>query len=177
MGAFAQTPAGGQFHVNTYFTSFQWDPMIAADPAGGFTAVWASADQDGDGWGVFGQRFDRTGVRRGAEFRVNGYTSFGQFSPDVAADARGNVVVVWGGIGSGGNVGVWGQRFAADGSRRGGEFKVNTGTLTAIVSQQAVASDGAGNFIVVWNNGVADAGVFGQRFASSGEPAGGEFRI
>jgi hypothetical protein len=44
----------------------------------------------------------------------------------------------------------------------------------------SVASDGAGNFIVVWDSDTQDGsfdGVFGQRYSPSGLPLGPEFRV
>jgi len=41
-----------------------------------------------------------------------------------------------------------------------------------------VASDVAGNFVVIWSSADgSDAGVFAQRYASTGAPLGGEFRV
>jgi hypothetical protein len=37
--------------------------------------AWKSADQDGDSWGVFGQRYDSEGVAQGVEFQINSYTT------------------------------------------------------------------------------------------------------
>jgi hypothetical protein len=64
-GIFAQRyaasggPLGPQFRVNTYTTSNQRAPSAAADPLGSFVVVWSSIGQDGNDYGVFGQRFGR----------------------------------------------------------------------------------------------------------------------
>jgi hypothetical protein len=50
-------PLGTEFRVNTYTTSAQTLPAVAADPAGNFVVVWESQGQDGSGNGVFGQRY------------------------------------------------------------------------------------------------------------------------
>ena len=51
---------GGALQVNTFTTDSQSLPRVAA-VAGEFAVVWSSsADQDGDGSGVFGQRFGAT---------------------------------------------------------------------------------------------------------------------
>src|SRR6185503_4434191 len=62
-------------------------------------------------------------------------------------------------------------------------FRVNTYT-THSQDFPAVASDSAGNFVVVWQSGYQDGGggflapgVFAQRFASTGAPRGPEFRV
>jgi hypothetical protein len=69
--------------------------------------------------------------------------------------------------------GAWAQ-----GEPLGPEFRVNTYT-TNEQSDPAVASDSSGNFVVVWESRDQDApqSVFGQRYASTGEPLGPEFRV
>ena len=49
-------PLGPEFRVNTYTTSYQYRPSVAADSAGNFVVVWTSF-QGGSYTGVFGQRF------------------------------------------------------------------------------------------------------------------------
>jgi hypothetical protein len=61
----------------------------------------------------------------------------------------------------------------------GPEFRVNTYTLRNQVSASS-AMEQDGDFVVVWLSYGQDGseyGVFGQRFAMSGAPRGGEFRI
>jgi hypothetical protein len=89
------TPRGAEFRVNTYTTGYQSTSAIASDASGNFIVSWNSNAQDGSLTGVFAQRFDASGARRGAEFRVNSYTTDHQWFPVVAADAVGNLVVAW----------------------------------------------------------------------------------
>jgi hypothetical protein len=62
VSAQAQTPAGGEFRVNTYTTDSQSRPTVALDGSGAFVVSWNSQGQDGSGHGVFAQRFTRTGT-------------------------------------------------------------------------------------------------------------------
>ena len=153
---------------------------MASDSSGNFVVVWASDDQDGSGYGVFGQRYASSGAPLGPEFRVNTYTTSHQSAPAVASDSSGNFVVVWQSYGQdGSSYGVFGQRYASTGAPLGPEFRVNTYT-TSIQSRPAVASDSSGNFVVVWQSYDQDGssyGVFGQRYASTGAPLGPEFRV
>jgi hypothetical protein len=174
------TPLGSEFRVNTFTTGEQRFPSVAADTAGNFVAVWRSAGQDLSSFGIFGQRYASSGVPLGSEFRVNTYTTGSQAGAAVASDASGNFVVVWSSVSQdGSSYGVFGQRYAISGTSLGPEFRVNTYT-TGGQLYPAVASDGSGNFVVVWQsedqNGSGD-GVYGQRYASSGTPLGPEFRI
>src|SRR6185503_19108692 len=68
-------PQGGEFLVSTYTTSYPSRPEVASDANGSFVVVRSNDGQDGDGFGIFGQRFDATGSRLGGEFRVNSFTT------------------------------------------------------------------------------------------------------
>jgi hypothetical protein len=48
---------GPEFQVNTYTTLGQKTPLVAPTGAGSFVVAWRSYTQDGDGYGVFAQRF------------------------------------------------------------------------------------------------------------------------
>jgi len=177
----AGSPLGGEFQVNTYTTFTQIHPAIAADGAGNFVVVWTSDEQDGNFYGVFGQRYDGGGNAVGAEFQVNTYTTSSQSRPAIAADAAGNFVVVWESYsGQDGNLsGIFGQRYDSGGNAAGAEFQVNTYT-TSEQARPAIAADGAGNFVVVWRSFTQDGsdfGIFGQRYDSGGNAAGGEFQV
>ena len=172
-------PIGPEFRVNTYTTSSQFAPSVAADPEARFVVVWTSNGQDG-GFGVFGQFFFITGIPQGPEFRVNTYTTGDQYEPSAAMTGAGNFVVAWASTQDGSGTGIFGQRFLAAGVPTGPEFRVNTFT-TGAQYQAAAAIDIFGDFMVVWGSAGQDgdaAGVFGQRFAAgSGLPLGPEFRV
>ncbi len=106
-------PIGLEFQVNTYTTETQREPSIAVDPAGAFAIVWESYGQDGSDFALSGRRYDSTGASIGGEFAVNTYTTSAQASPAIAADPRGNFVVVWQSYEQdGSDYGVFGQPLA-----------------------------------------------------------------
>jgi hypothetical protein len=171
---------GGEFQVNTYTTSFEANARVAMDAVGNFVVVWESSVQEGYFGGIFAQRYDATGARRGGEFQVNTYTTNDQYASAVAMDAVGNFVVVWGSQKADGNgSAISGQRYDAAGAPQGGEFRVNTYT-TSDQRRAAVTVDAAGNFVVVWRSLAQDGdnyGIFGQRYDAAGVPRGGEFQV
>ena len=178
---YAQIPAGGEFRANTFTTATQGAPVVAREPDGDFVMAWQSAGQDGDGYGVFGQRYDASGTPRGAEFQINTYTTGDQTRPWLAADGAGRFVVVWNTVnaspdGDGGS--VHGQRFAADGSRLGTEFIVNTYT-TGDQYWARVAVNRAGTFVVVWQSVQDGSGtsIQAQRYDRDGQKLLGEFQV
>jgi len=173
-------PLGPEFRVNTSTTELQFTPSVAADSAGNFVVAWSSGGYGGTPADVFGQRFASNGTPLGPEFRVNTYTTYGQYRPAVATDTAGNFVVVWDGTRADDTSAVSGQRFASSGAPLGPEFRVNTTTADFQILP-SVAADAAGNFVVAWTSnagyGGAPPDIFGQRFASAGTPLGPEFAI
>ena len=179
-------PVGIEFHVNTFTGGFQWRASVAADSAGDFVVVWQSGyffggTQDGDLGGVFGQRYASDGSATGSEFQINSYTVNDQHSPRVASDADGDFVVVWVSTQPTGSFdGIFARRYASTGAPIGTEFRVNTYT-PGVQGEPAVASDAAGNVVVVWEDQFdqdgSDFGVFGQRYDSGGNPSGTEFQV
>ena len=171
---------GSEFRVNTYTTSSQRNPSVAMDADGDFVVTWTSSEQDGSDYGVYGQRYNATGVAQGSEFRVNTYTTDRQSSPSVAMDADGDFVVTWSSfIQDGSPYSVYGQRYSASGVTQGSEFKVNTYTIN-VQNNPSVAMDADGDFVVTWNSYVQDGssyGIYGQRYNAAGVAQGSEFRV
>jgi hypothetical protein len=169
---------GAEFQVNTYTTSAQRDPAVAAE--GDFLVVWVSSGQDLSSDGIFGQVHDGSGAPVGAEFQVSTHTPADQSAPAVARDSMGGFVVVWESDGQDGSSGgIFAQRLDGAGTPVGIEFVVNTYT-TGDQSGPAISVDASGDFVIVWTSDAQDGdakGVFGQRFGASGAAAGGEFQV
>jgi hypothetical protein len=155
-------------------------PRIAR-AAENFVVVWPDLTNDR----IRGRRVSATGAPLGTEFDVADDDP-DYYQVDVAADAAGAFVVVWSEFGADGDdAGVLARRFDETGTAQGAEFLVNTYT-TSQQNDPAVASDAAGNFVVVWHSGASGSsdphqdpagGVFGQRFDSTGAPVGSEFQV
>jgi hypothetical protein len=174
------TPRGDEFQVNTYVYGYQGFPAISAAANGDFVVVWMSEEEDGDDFGVFGQRFDSLGTPRGPEFQVNTFAEDYQGGPDVAVDANGGFVVSWTSFDEDGDgYGVFAQRFDKDGEKSGEEFQVNTYTDDDQFAA-SIAGDADGHFVIVWQSDfqdISDSSIFGQRFDNLGTPLGSEFRV
>src|SRR5687768_15515413 len=87
LSAWGQAPAGTEFRVNTNTFLTQSESSVATDVGGNFVVVWESASQDGDGLGVFGQRFNAQGIPQGSEFQVNAFSAADQARPAVVFPA------------------------------------------------------------------------------------------
>jgi hypothetical protein len=170
---------GAEFQVNSFTINVQKNSAISHDSAGGFVVVWESYAQDGSNYGVFGKRFDSSGIAVGGEFQVNSFTTSVQKNPAISHDSAGGFVVVWDSAQDGSGFGVFGQRFDSGGMVLGGEFQINSFT-TSNQRSPAISHDSAGGFVVVWHSYAQDGfyyGVFGQRFDTGGIPLGGEFQV
>jgi hypothetical protein len=141
------------------------------DGAGDFVVTWYNANQDGDGNGVFAERFAAAGTASGAIFQVNTYTTNNQSEPTVAMDANGDFVITWRSNNQGGSgYGIFAQRYTAAGVARGTEFQVSA-HLTPGQSFPHVAMDADGsNFVAVWASYGQDGssyGVYARRFTQT----------
>jgi hypothetical protein len=165
---------GGEFVVNTNTPEYQGHPDVAVSTDGRFVVAWSSEDQDGSQSGIFAQRFSSSGVKAGAEFRVNTYTPNDQDYPAVEIDGDGDFVVTWASDGQDDPIaptltGVFGRRFTSSGSALATEFQVNSYTGNH-QRQPASGIDADGDFVVAWESTGQDGaneGIFAQRFSSS----------
>ncbi len=171
---------GDEFLVNAYTISDQKDPAVCCNPSGDFVVVWESRDQDGDQFGVFGQRFTSNGMKVGDEFMVNTYTDGDQEDEKICCSDDGSFVVAWESDDvDNDDDGIAQQRFDSLGEKIGSEMLVNTFT-TNDQDTPDICCAGDGRFVIVWESEGQDGddeGVFGQRYNSDGAKVGGEFQV
>lgn len=181
---------GSEIRVSSYSDGWQYFPSVASLSGGGFVVTWISKDyydpdpthsQDGSNSGIYGQRFNGSGVALGSEFQVNSYVDGAQYAPAVTGLADGGFVVTWSSDGQDGfNTGIYAQRYAADGTRSGSEIQVNTYTYRSQYDPSITALKDGG-FVITWDSFYQDAfggtGVYAQRFAADGSRSGGEFLV
>ncbi|MEH6528115.1 MAG: Ig-like domain-containing protein, partial [Sneathiella sp.] len=175
-GVFAQlytslgVAVGGEFQINTYYSSTQREPSVAMLQNGGFVVTWESYAQDGSNYGVFGQRFDASGQMIGAEFQANTYTTSLQRYSDVVGLTGGGFVAVWASNGQdGSSYGIFGQEYDASGAVVGTEFQVNDYT-TSSQHHPSIAALTDGGFIITWTSVSGDGsseGVFSRIYGAA----------
>ena len=154
------------------------EPEVAAGKGGRRVFVWTDRlSHDGHNSGVFSRIIESGKTSQDKIAQVNTYTKTNQESPAVAMDSQGNYVVVW--QSSFQDVdfwGVFGQRFANDGTPNGTEFQVNSiGDGSQTDPDVAMSPDG--RFVVVWIHWDGDISIQGRMFDSDANPIGGDFRI
>ena len=140
------------------------------DSNGNYVVVWSSLNQDGSGWGVFGQRYDASGVAQGSLIQINETTNDNQRWASVAMADDGKFTVTWTSENQDGTASsIYARQFTSGGTAVAGEFRVNTEN-TGSQSNSTLAMDAAGNFTIVWQgNGSGDSdGIFYRRFDNGG---------
>ena len=161
---------GAEFRVDGETSGLADEPSAAAAADGSFVITWTGVYGPGDpNIGAFGRRFTAQGSPRGAEFRINTYTTDFQSAPRIASDPHGNFVVAW-------------QSFFQDGSGYG-VFAQRFGGLRPA----ALAVDGPGNRVwepgetvmvaPSWRNSNGAAQTFGAALSALTGPPGATYAI
>ena len=166
--------------VNATATGFQGMPDIAMDSSGNHVIVWQSADQDGDGMGIYAQIYDNTGSVTVSEFQVNTTTSGNQQEPAVGMDDNGNFVVAWASYNQDGDeYGIYARVYNSSGTAQTSEFLVNSTTSNS-QNFPSVAVNREGNFVIAWTSYGTDGnrdGVYLQAYRADGSTWGGQTRV
>lgn len=165
-------------------------PAVAVAGTGDFMIVWSDLDDGVNSRGVYARVFEASGKPKGPAFLVHENRAGDQVQPKVAADERGNFVVVWqGGTfvrdsavwpgGDGDGRGVFAQRFDRNGKRVGGPIRASR-TPAGDQASPNVAMEADGGFFVVWDhcpqfNRCTSLRV--GRFSATGERRGKELDI
>jgi len=159
---------GGEFRVNTTTALFQYFPSVATSSNGASVAVWQSLT--GSAFAIKGQRYDSSGNPQGSEFQVSPISSADHERTKVAMDANGDFVVTWHDY-----YGVYTQRYDSIGNPLGDRV------FTIDRANPSVAMNPDGSFVVVYDGWIEAENwaldIAGQRYDSSGNPIGSEFRV
>lgn len=179
------TAVGSSFTVNDAAAGNQTDPSVTYLSGGDFVITFTDeSGLDGDGRGVYGQRYDSDGNATGSNFLINTTTAKNQYGANVTASSDGGFVVAYTSVDSPGagstREDVYFQRFDSDGNKVGSETRVNTYTDKKQDNIQITVLSN-GNLVTVFrdfdgNNG-SSRGVFGQLWDSEGNKIGSEFEI
>jgi hypothetical protein len=171
---------GDERQVNTYTAGNQYEPSVTALADGGWLVTWQSEGQDGDGLGIYQQRYDRGGAVIGGEQQVNSHTSDQQHQPSVTALADGGWLVTWQSLGQDGSLlGIYQQHYDRNGAAIGDEHQVNTYTVNA-QSSPSVTALADGGWLVTWqsfNQDGSGSGIYQQRYDRNGTAIGDEQQV
>ncbi|MCR4377239.1 MAG: tandem-95 repeat protein, partial [Rhodospirillales bacterium] len=168
--------------TNTHTANLQYEPVVTALGDGGFLTVWTSLMQDGSYHEVYAQRFDGNGSPVGSEYRINTGTQSVQFCPSVSVLSNGNIVAVWqdydGEPAPSHSWDLTGQILTADGTKIGGEFRININDIPYSQKTPSIVSLSDGGFAVAWESQHSNySEVLVQRFGADGTPSRSEQRF
>jgi len=172
------TALGNNFKVNEEQETGEKDhPSVSIDSCGNFVIVWA--DKRNGEWDIYAQRFLNDGTVQGENFKINDDTgNYFQYWPTSSCDKNGNLIVSWVDQRYNTDRQIYAQRFSADGTALGINFKVNTDITGTNHIRPDIAIDGNSNFIITWEdnrNGYFD--IFAQRYLNDGSALGDNFKI
>jgi Ca2+-binding RTX toxin-like protein len=169
---------GAETRINTTTLNDQASVAVAGLADGGYMVTWTSDGQDGSALGIYAQRYAADGSAVGVETRINTTTASYQASPSVTGLADGSYVFTWSSYGTG--VEIYSQRYAADGSKMGGETLVDSSAASIFRGKPAIAATGDGGYLIAWESFNQDGsgyGIYAQRYAADGSKVGSETRI
>ena len=150
--------SGNEFKVNTSVLGDQWISSVSINSRGSYVIVWQSSNQDGDGFGIVGQKFDAKGNFFGGEFLINSVTNGSQELSDIDMNANGEFVVVWKGNQNYSNTvdvntrkftDIYARKFDNKGSATGSEITVST--TIGENNFPSVSINDSQSFSIVWN--------------------------
>jgi len=161
-------PQSDEFLVNTDSNPCA-NPAVAAGSDGGFVVAWDAKDMTSrtNSLDIYARSFTSAGPGSGSTVvRVNTYLYGDQYAPRISSLGT-DYLITWTSLAQDGSrEGVYAQFLRGNGSEFGGEFRVNTTTISSQM-QPAVASDGVSQFLVVWTSytGLANGfDLFAQRY-------------
>lgn len=177
------TSIGPETRVNVTTASDQKAPSITGLADGGWIVTWQSNNQDGGGYGIYQQRYDKTGTALWAsDVRVNLTVSSDQADPSVTALADGGWLVTWASQNQdvGWNGGIYQQRYDKNGNPLFSTDKLVNGSVTFDQSLPCVTTLSDGGWVVTWVSEGQDGsgkGVYQQRYNASGTAIGTETKV
>jgi hypothetical protein len=155
------------------------NPSVAGDTNGGFIIAWSQKDYEnprGNSWDIYGRAYPGPLNVGGPTTAINTRLYGDQYAPQVSVVGT-DYSILWTSMGQDGSwEGVYGQSVrAADASRVGPEFRVNSTTLGKQI-HPILAADQAGRLLSVWSSysgGAGDFDLYAQVYVSTNFVASG----
>ncbi|MEM9325817.1 MAG: hypothetical protein AAGA85_09180, partial [Bacteroidota bacterium] len=145
---------GGQFLINSTQNENQIEPSLAMAPDGSFAVAWSSFLQDGNGYGIYLQRFDAAGAAQGVASKVSETSASDQLHPDMEATVSGTYIISWTSFNQdGARGGIYARVLNASGTFESPETLVNTTTAENQIFPAVGVYRNVGPVTVVWQDG------------------------
>jgi len=174
------TPLAGDFKVSDDNTNNaqQLNAVIASDDEGNFLICWED-HRFGFNGEIFAQHYLNDGTAVDENFMVNDDdVSENQNWPAIATDGNENFIIAWADSRSDGRE-IYAQRFSADGTALGNNFKVNDDAGENWASMPSVDANTDGRFVITWadlRSGDCHQ-IYAQQYSVDGTPLGNNFKV
>jgi large repetitive protein len=175
--------------TDSLFWDAQHRPQVASFADGGFVVGWLAYGGESTFYDVLARLYDASGAPLGEEFVANsGVVRVSQFEFALTVIDSGELVIVWTdaaadpevGTDSSNAYGILGQRFAADGSRLGELFHVNS-IARLMQHEPSISAIPGGGFFVAWVSELPEAQrgsvLYGRRFSRNAVPSSPEVQL
>ncbi len=151
-------------------------PALAMNKYGYIVSCWIDY-RDGNP-AIYAQRFNYLGFPSKENFLVNENIGMGtHWYPDVAIDNEGQFIIVWDDMRNG-SFDIYAQRYDGSGNPIGANFRVDDDVTNEGQRNPAVAMDGLGYFVVVWQDSRTGSWeINGQYFDWFGNKVGEYFTV
>lgn len=151
-------------------------PALAMNKYGYIIACWI--DYRNGIPSIYAQRYNYLGFPTKQNFLVNENPGIGtHWYPDAAIDNEGHSIIVWDDMRNG-NYDIYAQRYDGSGNPIGANFRVDDDVSNEGQRNPAVATDGIGNFVVVWQDSRGGSWeIVLQAFDSFGNKVGDLFFV
>jgi hypothetical protein len=171
----AGVPTSGDFQVDAYTEGWQREAAVAALRNGEFVVAWngPNPSRPYSTYSIFSRRFDSSGAAQAAQLEISDATSYSVEQPAVEARDDGAFVVVWLDFTNGPH--ILGKHFNSSGSQLGDEFIVETSD--EVVNRPAIAMNGTGEFLVVWETHPFPSQVLARGFDADANALGPTFQV
>jgi len=134
---------------------------------------------------IYARRFAPDGTPLGSEFKVNNDngTMTAQNAPNIASNENGEFIIGWQDFRVDFNGGdVYAQRYDKDGTKIGGNFRVDVDTPVDLVRQSGprCSLSDSGKFFIAWYSSTwehSNRDIYGQWFDSDGNRQGTNFMV
>jgi Ca2+-binding RTX toxin-like protein len=168
------TAAGPEFRITEPGLGTEADPQVVVLNDGSVLITWTN----NEGVNIEGRRYNAGGAPTSEVFTISTDIDETDSQVSTAVLTDGSQIVAWRRI-SGDDRNIVFQRFAADGTRIGGEVMANA-SLAGLQERPAVTALPGGGFMLAWTatSGVGQPGdIVLQRFSAAGARIGGEINV
>ncbi|SCA64193.1 hypothetical protein SCG7086_CN_00010 [Chlamydiales bacterium SCGC AG-110-P3] len=156
--------------LNTTTTAEQYGVQLAELADGSTIAVWQSENQDGDGYGIYAQRYDAAGAKIDGEFIVNTTTAGEQIEANVLGLSDGGFMVTYSSDGA-----IMGQKYDGNANALGGEVQLSNNNGDTYANSQLTGLNDGG-YVLSYQDETSKEVVV-QQYDSNGDAVGAEKRL